>query len=68
MFFHDIFAIMPVLSAVTAMVRDSVMIMSNYNDIGPYSRLDRQRIRKLFVIGLIGGCMAFAGDRLPTLS
>ena len=40
------------------------MIMSNYNDIGINNNLDWDRIRKLFIIGLIGGCMTFAGDWL----
>ena len=38
--------------------------MRNYNDIGIDSNVDRNRIRKLFIIGLIGGCMTFAGDWL----
>ncbi|MCR5806467.1 MAG: hypothetical protein K6G68_05465 [Oscillospiraceae bacterium] len=38
------------------------MIMKSFNDIGIGKELDRQRIRKLFIIGLIGGCMTFAGD------
>ena len=35
-----------------------------YNDIGIDSSLDWNRIRKLFIIGLIGGCMTFCGDWL----
>ena len=35
-----------------------------YNDIGIDTTLDRNRIRKLFIIGLIGGCMTFVGDWL----
>ena len=38
--------------------------MSNYNDIGIDNTLDWDRIRKLFIIGLIGGCMTFVGDWL----
>ena len=38
--------------------------MRTYNDIGISRQLDWDRIRKLFVIGLIGGCMTFAGDWL----
>ena len=38
--------------------------MSNYNDIGIDSSLDWPRIRKLFIIGLIGGIMTFVGDWL----
>ena len=38
--------------------------MSNYNDIGINNNLDWNRIRKLFIIGLIGGCMTFVGDWL----
>jgi hypothetical protein len=40
------------------------MIMSNYNDIGIDNTFDWKRIRKLFIIGLIGGCMTFGGDWL----
>ena len=40
------------------------MIMNNYNDIGIDSKLDWKRIRKLFIIGLLGGCMTFIGDWL----
>ena len=35
-----------------------------YNDIGIDNTLDWNRIRKLFTIGLIGGCMTFVGDWL----
>ena len=35
-----------------------------YNDIGIDSSLDWNRIRKLFIIGLIGGIMTFVGDWL----
>ena len=38
--------------------------MNNYNDIGIDSKLDWKRIRKLFIIGLLGGCMTFIGDWL----
>ncbi len=38
--------------------------MSNYNDIGIDTTLDWNRIRKLLIIGLIGGCMTFFGDWL----
>ena len=38
--------------------------MGTFNDIGIDSRLDWHRIRKLFVIGLFGGCMTFVGDWL----
>ena len=38
--------------------------MSNYNDIGIDNTLDWNRIRKLFIIGLLGGCMTFVGDWL----
>ena len=38
--------------------------MKTYNDIGIGSDLDWKRIRKLFIIGLIGGCMTFVGDWL----
>jgi hypothetical protein len=38
--------------------------MSDYNDIGIDNTLDWNRIRKLFIIGLIGGCMTFVGDWL----
>ena len=38
--------------------------MRSYNDIGIGTILDWQRIRKLFIIGLIGGCMTFVGDWL----
>ena len=38
--------------------------MVSYNDIGIDSTLDWDRIRKLFIIGLIGGCMTFVGDWL----
>ncbi|MCR4758661.1 MAG: hypothetical protein K5705_00040 [Oscillospiraceae bacterium] len=38
-----------------------------YNDIGIESTLDRQRIRKLFMIGQIGGCMPFVGGLLLTM-
>ncbi|SFX84663.1 DUF6796 family protein [Ruminococcus sp. XPD3002] len=38
--------------------------MGTFNDIGIDSRLDWQRIRKLLVIGLFGGCMTFVGDWL----
>ena len=40
------------------------MIMNNYNDIGIDSKLDWKCIRKLFIIGLLGGCMTFIGDWL----
>ena len=36
--------------------------MKTFNDIGIDNSLDWKRIRKLFIIGLIGGCMTFAGD------
>ena len=36
--------------------------MISFNDIGIDNSLDWKRIRKLFIIGLIGGCMTFAGD------
>ena len=35
-----------------------------YNDIGIDTTLDWNRIRKLLIIGLIGGCMTFVGDWL----
>ncbi len=35
-----------------------------FNDIGIDNILDWSRIRKLFIIGLIGGCMTFVGDWL----
>lgn len=35
-----------------------------YNNIGIDNSLDLKRIRKLFIIGLIGGCMTFVGDWL----
>ena len=35
-----------------------------YNNIGIDNTLDWPRIRKLFIIGLIGGCMTFCGDWL----
>jgi len=35
-----------------------------YNNIGIDNTLDWLRIRKLFIIGLIGGCMTFCGDWL----
>ncbi|MCR4645495.1 MAG: hypothetical protein K5695_08840 [Oscillospiraceae bacterium] len=35
-----------------------------YNDIGIDSSLNWNRIRKLFIIGLLGGCMTFVGDWL----
>ena len=35
-----------------------------YNDIGIDSNLDWERIRRLFIIGLLGGCMTFVGDWL----
>ena len=35
-----------------------------YNDIGISRQLDWNRIRKLFIIGLVGGCMTFVGDWL----
>ncbi len=38
--------------------------MDTFNDIGISSHIDWKRIRKLFVIGLIGGCMTFVGDWL----
>ncbi len=38
--------------------------MNNYNDIGIDSKLDWKRIRKLFIFGLLGGCMTFIGDWL----
>ena len=36
----------------------------NYNNIGIDNSLDWKRIRKLFIIGLLGGCMTFVGDWL----
>ena len=36
--------------------------MKTFNDIGIDNSLDWNRIRKLFIIGLIGGCITFAGD------
>ena len=38
--------------------------MRSYNDIGIDNSLDWVRIRKLFLIGLLGGCMTFVGDWL----
>ena len=38
--------------------------MRSYNDIGIDNIIDWNRIRKLFIIGLIGGCMTFVGDWL----
>lgn len=38
--------------------------MNKYNDIGIDNTLDWNRIRKLFIIGLVGGCMTFIGDWL----
>ena len=38
--------------------------MSTFNDIGISRQLDWNRIRKLFIIGLIGGVMTFIGDWL----
>ena len=38
--------------------------MAAFNDIGISRQLDWERIRKLFIIGLTGGCMTFAGDWL----
>ena len=38
--------------------------MSTFNNIGISRQLDWNRIRKLFIIGLLGGCMTFAGDWL----
>ena len=35
-----------------------------YNNIGIDNTLDWKRIRKLFLIGLLGGCMTFIGDWL----
>lgn len=35
-----------------------------YNDIGIDSTVDWARIRKLLTIGLIAGCMIFAGDMI----
>ena len=35
-----------------------------YNSIGIDNTLDWNRIRKLFIIGLLGGCMTFVGDWL----
>lgn len=35
-----------------------------YNDIGIDSTVDWARIRKLLIIGLIAGCMGFAGDMI----
>lgn len=35
-----------------------------YNDIGIDSTVDWARIRKLLIIGLIAGCMVFAGDMI----
>ena len=35
-----------------------------YNNIGIDSNLDWERIRRLFIIGLLGGCMTFVGDWL----
>ena len=36
----------------------------NYNDIGIDNNLDWKRICKLFIIGMLGGCMTFVGDWL----
>lgn len=38
--------------------------MNEYNDIGIDSRVYWSRIRKLFIIGLIAGCMVLVGDML----
>lgn len=38
--------------------------MSTFNDIGISRQFDRSRIRKLFLIGLTGAVMTFAGDWL----
>ncbi|MBR2085856.1 MAG: hypothetical protein IJ906_01745 [Oscillospiraceae bacterium] len=38
--------------------------MSTFNDIGISRQLDWNRIRKLFIIGLVGGIMTFIGDWL----
>lgn len=38
--------------------------MDTYNDIGIARQLDWSRIRKLLIIGLVGGCMTFIGDWL----
>lgn len=38
--------------------------MIQYNDIGIDSKTDWTRIRKLLIIGLIAGCMVFAGDMI----
>ena len=38
--------------------------MRTYNDIGIESKLDRSRIRKLFIIGIFAACMVLAGDML----
>lgn len=38
--------------------------MNEYNDIGIDSKLSWPRIRKLFIIGLIAGCMVLVGDML----
>lgn len=38
--------------------------MNTYNDIGIDSKVDWPRIRKLFIIGLIAGCMVLVGDIL----
>lgn len=38
--------------------------MNTYNDIGIDGKLDWPRIRKLFLIGLIAGCMVLVGDIL----
>lgn len=35
-----------------------------YNDIGIDNMVDRARIRKLLMIGLIAGCMVFVGDMI----
>ena len=36
--------------------------MKQFNDIGIGGQLDRNRIRKLFFIGLSGAILTFAGD------
>jgi len=33
--------------------------MSTFNDIGIFQNLDWNRIHKLFIIGLIGGCVRY---------
>lgn len=38
--------------------------MTSIDDIGISRQLDWKRIRKLFIIGLLGGCMTFIGDWL----